>query len=75
MKVCIVGAGAIGGFIGTRIAVAGVAEVSALARGATLPALREHGWRLNTGAGRVQAPARASDAAASAGVLLGSTST
>ena len=35
MKVCIVGAGAIGGFIGTRLAVAGRCEVSALARGAT----------------------------------------
>ena len=39
MKVCIVGAGAIGGFIGTRLAIAGRAEVSAIARGATLAAL------------------------------------
>jgi 2-dehydropantoate 2-reductase len=44
MKVCIVGAGAIGGFIGTRLAAAGEARVSALARGATLEALRAHGW-------------------------------
>ncbi|MCK6435224.1 MAG: 2-dehydropantoate 2-reductase, partial [Aquabacterium sp.] len=35
MKVCIVGAGAIGGFIGTRLAASGV-NVSAWARGATL---------------------------------------
>jgi len=59
-KVCIVGAGAIGGFIGTRLAAAGQAQVSALARGATLAALRQHGWRLETAEGLVQAPADAS---------------
>jgi len=67
MKVCIVGAGAIGGLIGTRLAAAGRADVSALARGATLAALREHGWRLDTAAGRVQAAARASERAADLG--------
>ena len=67
MKVCIVGAGAIGGWIGTRLAAAGQAEVSAIARGATLAALREHGWRMNTAAGLVQAPARASASAAELG--------
>ncbi|HMC15540.1 MAG TPA: 2-dehydropantoate 2-reductase [Albitalea sp.] len=66
-KVCIVGAGAIGGFIGTRLAAAGRADVSALARGATLAALRQHGWRMNTASGLVQAPARASDSAAELG--------
>ena len=40
MKVCIIGAGAIGGFIGTRLAAAGRARVSAVARGATLAAVR-----------------------------------
>jgi 2-dehydropantoate 2-reductase len=59
MKVCIVGAGAIGGFIGTRLAAAGAAQVSAIARGDTLQALRRHGWRLNTAAGLLQAPAHA----------------
>ncbi len=68
MKVCIVGAGAIGGFIGTRLAAAGRAEVSAVARGATLEALRRHGWRLRTAAGLVQAPARAEASAAELGV-------
>ena len=68
MKVCIVGAGAIGGFIGTRLAAAGRAEVSAIARGATLAALRQHGWRLNTAEGLVQAPARAAEQAAELGV-------
>ena len=59
MKVCIVGAGAIGGFIGTRLAHAGQAQVSAIARGPTLEALRRHGWRLKTADGLVQAPAHA----------------
>ena len=68
MKVCIIGAGAIGGLIGTRLAVAGRAQVSTLARGATLAALRRHGWRMNTAAGPVQAPARASERAAELGV-------
>ncbi|RZL57948.1 MAG: 2-dehydropantoate 2-reductase [Variovorax sp.] len=56
MKVCIVGAGAIGGFVGARLAAAGRARVSAVARGATLEALRRHGWRLQTAGGPVQAP-------------------
>jgi len=62
LKVCVVGAGAIGGFLGTRLAAAGEASVAALARGATLAALRDHGWRLEKGATRLQAPvAAASD--------------
>ena len=59
LKVCVVGAGAIGGFLGTRLAAAGEANVAALARGATLAALRDHGWRLEKGATRLQAPAAA----------------
>jgi 2-dehydropantoate 2-reductase len=61
MKVCIYGAGAIGGFIGTRLAAAGACTVSAVARGATLHALREHGWRLRQGGQLSRAPAIASD--------------
>ncbi|MED5620311.1 2-dehydropantoate 2-reductase [Ideonella sp. BN130291] len=61
MKVCVVGAGAIGGLIGARLALAGVAEVSALARGATLLALQAHGWRLQGGGELRSCPARASD--------------
>jgi 2-dehydropantoate 2-reductase len=67
MKVCIIGAGAIGGFIGARLAAAGRAEVCALARGSTLEALRRHGWRLQQGGSLLQAPARASDDTASLG--------
>jgi 2-dehydropantoate 2-reductase len=46
VKVCVVGAGAIGGFLGTRLALDQSVQVSALARGATLAALREQGWQL-----------------------------
>lgn len=67
MKVCIVGAGAIGGFIGCRLARAGRAQVSALARGATLQALQVHGWRLQMGGELLQAPARAAAGAAELG--------
>ncbi len=66
-RVCIVGAGAIGGFIGTRLALAGQARVSALARGATLAALRDHGWRLQMGGQLLNGPALASDDAAALG--------
>lgn len=65
--VAIVGAGAIGGLIGARLAAAGRAEVTALARGATLAALRQHGWRLRTADRLVQAPVRASADAAELG--------
>lgn len=66
-RVAIVGAGAIGGLIGAKLASAGHAEVAALARGATLAALREHGWRLRTADGLTQAPAHASAEAAELG--------
>ncbi len=57
MKICVVGAGAIGSFLGTRLALERSSAVSALARGATLVALRDHGWRLQEGAETIQAPA------------------
>jgi len=60
MKVCIVGAGAIGGFIGTRLATSGH-DVCAFARGTTLEALRKHGWRLRQNGELRGAPASASD--------------
>jgi 2-dehydropantoate 2-reductase len=68
MKACIIGAGAIGGFIGARLAAAGNAQVSAIVRGATLQALKEHGWRLSQGERLIQAPAIASDNAQELGV-------
>lgn len=45
MRVCIVGAGAIGGLLGVRLALAGE-QVSVLARGQTLSAIRANGLRL-----------------------------
>jgi 2-dehydropantoate 2-reductase len=61
MKICIIGAGAIGGLIGTQLALAGMAQVSALARGATLAALQTQGWRLQSGGQLLQCPALVSD--------------
>lgn len=66
MKACIVGAGAVGGFIGARLAASGIAT-AALARGATLAALREHGWRLHEEGRLVQAPVAAAQHAAELG--------
>jgi 2-dehydropantoate 2-reductase len=59
MRVGVLGAGAIGGFIGARLAEAGV-KTSALARGATLAALRTHGWRVESADGLRTAPVFAS---------------
>jgi 2-dehydropantoate 2-reductase len=57
VSICIYGAGAIGGFIGARLALAGNA-VSAVARGATAVALRAHGLRLHAGGTCRTAPVR-----------------
>jgi 2-dehydropantoate 2-reductase len=62
MKICIYGAGAIGILMGARLSATGRHQVAAVARGATLAALAEHGWRLQTAAGPVHGPAQASDA-------------
>ena len=67
MKVCIVGAGAIGGLIGARLAAQTDSEVSALARGETLEALNAHGWRLRQDGKLVTGKARASSDAAALG--------
>lgn len=50
MKVCVAGLGAVGGLVAARLALAGH-EVSALARGATLAAVRERGLVLITNRG------------------------
>lgn len=68
MKVAIVGCGAIGGFIGARLAAAGGSEVSAVEVGPALEAMREHGWRLHQGGELIQRPARVSSRAADFGV-------
>jgi 2-dehydropantoate 2-reductase len=67
MKACIYGAGAIGGWIGVKLAQAGC-EVSVVARGATLQALQAHGLRLDEGGHTRSAPVRASATPAELGV-------
>ena len=58
-KVCIYGAGAIGGWIGTRLAGASC-HVSVVARGATLDALQRHGLRTRHAQGEASARVQAS---------------
>ena len=67
MKICIVGAGAIGGLLGAKLALAGGCEVSAIARGQTLRALQDEGWRLRSGSRLERAPAKARAAPAELG--------
>ena len=67
LKICIVGAGAIGGWLGARLALAGH-TVSVLARGATLAALRAQGLRLQTNGQTQTVPVQASEQAAVLGV-------
>jgi 2-dehydropantoate 2-reductase len=59
-SVCIVGAGAVGGLIGARLAQAG-ADVSVIARGKTADALRARGFRLIAKDGEVSVPVRVID--------------
>jgi 2-dehydropantoate 2-reductase len=58
VRICVFGAGAIGGYIGGRLAASGV-PTSAVARGATLAALSAHGWRIGADGGRTSAPVHA----------------
>jgi 2-dehydropantoate 2-reductase len=67
MKVCIYGAGAIGGWIGVKLARAGC-EVSVVARGATLEALQKDGLRLQEGEQTLKADVKASASPSDLGV-------
>jgi 2-dehydropantoate 2-reductase len=67
MKVCIYGAGAIGGFIGARLAAQGHA-VTAVARGATLEAINANGLRLTSGGQEIAARVVASSEPGTLGV-------
>lgn len=67
MKACIYGAGAIGGWIGHRLASVGC-SVSVVARGATLEALQKHGLRLNHDGAITSQAVRSSAAPADLGV-------
>ena len=63
MRICIVGAGAIGGWFAAHCGhkLADEVQLSALARGATLAALREHGLRMDSGGERIVVPITASE--------------
>jgi 2-dehydropantoate 2-reductase len=54
MRICIVGAGAIGGFLAAKLGLAG-ADVAVIARGASLQALRSNGIVLRSAAGEQHA--------------------
>jgi 2-dehydropantoate 2-reductase len=66
-KVCIYGAGAIGGWIGAKLARAGC-ELSVVARGATLQALESTGLRLDEDGTTLQQEVRASASPGELGV-------
>jgi 2-dehydropantoate 2-reductase len=66
MRICIFGAGAIGGLLGARLAVSG-ADVSLVARGPHLAAMRERGLELRTEAGSILTRPAVTDDAASLG--------
>jgi 2-dehydropantoate 2-reductase len=66
-RVCIFGAGAIGGYFGVQLARAGI-DVSLVARGAHLAAIRERGLRLQIGGVEQVAMLRCSDRPADLGV-------
>jgi ketopantoate reductase len=55
IKICIYGAGAIGGYLGVQLARAG-ADVSLVARGAHLAAMRERGLKLVIGDEQQRSP-------------------
>lgn len=65
--VCIVGLGAIGGWLAAHLARAEGLNLSALARGDTLAAVREHGIRLDSNGQTLAAPLRVSADAAELG--------
>jgi 2-dehydropantoate 2-reductase len=69
MKIAIIGAGAIGGYVGVKLALAGE-DVTFIVRGANLAAIREHGMKLvlHDGSEHVARHVRATDRYEQAGV-------
>jgi 2-dehydropantoate 2-reductase len=66
MKVCVFGVGAIGGHIGARLAAAKGAEISVVARGQQLEAIRKNGLTVKSGGQEIHGtPKVATDAPAS----------
>src|SRR5436190_9991818 len=66
MRICVYGAGAVGGHLAARLAAAGE-DVSVIGRGAHLAAMREKGLTLLHGEERITARVRATDDPASLG--------
>ena len=66
MKICVFGAGAIGGLLGAKLAQSG-ADVSLVARGPHLAAMQARGLRLIEKDGEVTVPVRAAENAAELG--------
>ena len=67
MKICVVGAGAIGGLVAAKLAAIGQ-EVSVVVRGPHLAAIREKGLRLHEGGTERTFPVRATDQMSELGV-------
>jgi 2-dehydropantoate 2-reductase len=66
MRICVFGAGAVGGHLAARFAAAGH-EVGVVARGANLEAIRQGGITLEAGEERIRGKVRAADRAAELG--------
>ncbi len=66
MKICVFGAGAIGGYMGAKLAQAG-ADVSLVARGPPLAAMQANGLRLVEESGEITVPVRAEEDPAALG--------
>lgn len=60
-RICIYGTGAIGGHLAAALARAKVADISVVARGATLAAIQDRGLIVDTGGDRFTVPLNASD--------------
>ncbi len=61
MKVCVFGTGAIGGFVAASLARAGMHEVSAVARGRQLAAMKDNGLTVQVGSEQWQTPIDCTD--------------
>ena len=69
MKILVFGPGGLGGYFGARLAASG-ADVTFVARGEHLNAIRAHGLRVESGLGNLALhPVKATDDAASAGIV------
>ncbi len=68
MRLTVFGAGAIGGYLAAKLAAAGRVDLSLVARGAHLAAIRAGGLRLIEGESDTSSPVRASDDPAALGV-------